>query len=243
MHKKILSNKEISSGIYKMVFKWKGDASPGQFVMVNCKGSTLLKRPISICFVDDETMSIVYQVKGEGTQNLSRMKSGDAIEISGPHGHGFDIFENKNNVLIVGGGIGIPPLLYLSQKIKADNIYIALGFRNEYYLIDEFKKYGEVIVATENGSYGEKGYVTEAIKNVIDNVDIIYGCGPKPMLKALKDISLKNNVPCQISVEERMGCGIGACLVCACRVKEDDEYHYKKVCKDGPVFWAKEVEF
>lgn len=243
MRKEIVSNIRISSGIYKMVLKWKDQVFPGQFVMVNCNGNTLLKRPISICSADTETMSIVYQVKGEGTKNLSKMKPGDAIEISGPHGHGFDIFEDKKNVLIVGGGIGIPPLLHLAQKIKADNVYIAIGFRNEYYLVDEFEKYGKVIVATEDGSFGEKGYVTEVIKNVIDEVDIIYGCGPKPMLKELKNISLKNGIPCQISVEERMGCGIGACLACVCRIKEHGEYHYKKVCKDGPVFWAEEVEF
>ena len=243
METRILSNEKIASGIYKLVYEWKGGIpSPGQFVMVDCKGKTFLKRPISVCSVDDKSMTIVYQVKGEGTKNLSEMKKGDTIEVTGPHGHGFELYEDKN-VLIVGGGIGIPPLLYLAKKIKAKNSYIALGFKSEIFLVEEFKNLGEVIVTTEDGSFGKRGMVTQAIEDIIDKIDIIYGCGPKPMLKALKEISLKNNIPCQISVEERMACGIGACLVCACKVKKDGGFAYKRVCKDGPVFWAEEVEF
>ncbi|MDI6603529.1 MAG: dihydroorotate dehydrogenase electron transfer subunit [Thermoanaerobacteraceae bacterium] len=241
MLKKIISNIEISSGIYKMVLEWEEKAFPGQFVMLNCGGRTLLKRPMSICDIDKKILTIVYQLKGEGTKNLSKMKPGDSIEITGPHGHGFDIFENKK-ILIVGGGVGIPPLLYLTKELKSEKIYIALGFRSEIYLIDEFKKYGEVFIATEDGSHGKCGYVTDLIKDIIDDIDIIYGCGPKPMLKALKEMAIKAKKPCQISVEERMGCGIGACMVCACKIKDKDNFHYKKVCKDGPVFWAEEVE-
>ncbi|MGI1690138.1 dihydroorotate dehydrogenase electron transfer subunit [Thermoanaerobacter uzonensis] len=243
MKSRILSNEKISSGIYKLVFEWKGGIpSPGQFVMVDCKGKTFLKRPISVCSADDKSMTIVYQVKGEGTKNLSEMKKGDTIEVTGPHGHGFELYEDKN-MLIVGGGIGIPPLLYLAKKIKAKNLYIALGFKSEIFLVEEFKNLGEVIVTTEDGSFGKKGMVTQGIEDIIDKIDIIYGCGPKPMLKALKEISLKNNIPCQISLEERMACGMGACLVCACKVKKDGGFEYKRVCKDGPVFWAEEVEF
>lgn len=242
MRHKIISNKEISDGIYKMVLEWDGDAAPGQFIMIGCKGDTLLKRPISICMVKNNSMTVIYQVKGKGTKNLSLMKNGEIIDITGPHGHGFDIFDNKKKVLIVGGGIGIPPLLYLSEELKSKKLYIALGFRSNTYLLDEFNKYGNVIVATEDGSFGRKGYVTDAIKYIIKDVDIIYGCGPKSMLITLKEMSMKYNIPCQISVEERMGCGIGACIVCSCKTKSIDGYKYKKVCKDGPVFWAEEVE-
>ena len=242
METRILSNEKIATGIYKMVFEWYEKAHPGQFVMVDCKGKTFLKRPISVCSVEDKSLTIVYQVKGEGTKNLSQMKSGEIIEVTGPHGNGFEIREDKN-VLIVGGGIGIPPLLYIAKKIKAKKLYIALGFRSETFLVEEFKNLGEVIVTTEDGSFGKKGMVTQVIEDIIDKIDIIYGCGPKPMLKALKEISLKNSIPCQISVEERMACGIGACLVCACKVKKDGGFAYKRVCKDGPVFWAEEVEF
>lgn len=243
MRRKIIFNKEISSGIFKMVFEWEGNALPGQFVMIGCGGDTLLKRPLSICNFEKGEMEIVYQIKGKGTYNLSMMKPGDLVDINGPFGHGFDVFKDKKNILIVGGGIGIPPLLYLARTLNAENINIALGFRDKTYLIDEFKKYGNVIVTTESGNYGIKGYVLDAISNIINNVDMIYGCGPKLMLIALKELSLKYNIPCQISVEERMGCGIGACMVCACKTKSKDGYHYKKVCKDGPVFWAEEVEF
>lgn len=239
----IIRNDEIRSGVFRMEFDFADIPTPGQFVMIDCGGNTLLKRPFSICDFEKDKMTVVYEVRGKGTYNLSKMKISDEIDVTGPHGHGFDIFDKYNNILVVGGGIGIPPLLFLSKKLKSKNINIVLGFRSDAFLIDEFSKYGNVLITTEDGSYGMKGYVTDVIKEIINEADIIYGCGPKPMLNAVKDISEKYKIPCQISVEERMGCGIGACMTCACKTVAEDGYHYKKVCKDGPVFWAQEVVF
>lgn len=244
MKAKILSNYNLDEDIFKMELYWEGEKpKPGQFIMIDCKGKTFLKRPISICDFEKDKLSIVYQVKGEGTKNLSLLKPMEEIEITGPHGNGYDLSLGiAKKVLIIGGGIGIPPLLYLSKNIRADNLYIALGYKTKVFLKDEFEKAGEVFISTEDGSYGEKGLVTNMLENIIDNVDIIYGCGPKAMLKELKNISLNKNILCQISMEERMACGVGACLGCAVKIRTNEGYEYKKVCKDGPVFFSKEVE-
>lgn len=243
MKARVLSNRRIASEVYEMTFEWKGKKPhPGQFLMIDCQGKTFLKRPFSVNDFEEEKMTILYQVRGEGTKNLSQMKEGYILEITGPHGNGFEILEGKR-VLIVGGGVGIAPLLYLAKKVKAQKLYIALGFKRETFLVEKFEGLGEVVVTTEEGSTVRKGLVTSAVEEMIGEVDIVYGCGPKPMLKALQEISMKANVLCQISLEEKMACGIGACLGCACKVRENKGFSYKRVCRDGPVFWAEEVLF
>lgn len=244
----IISNKEITDSVYEMVFKAPQiaiDTKPGQFLNMYCKSdSTILPRPISICEVNREEglVKVVYAVVGNGTKEFSTLVEADEFDVLGPLGNGFNIEEDSNNI-IVGGGVGTPPLLELVKSLKG-NITVYLGFRTNPYLIEEFKKYtDQVYVATDDGSVGHKGNVVELMETSSANGQMIYACGPKPMLNGLKEWAEKKNVKAQLSLEERMGCGIGACVGCVCKVKADTEvgYTYKKVCKDGPVFWAEEV--
>jgi len=241
----VLSNKNISENIYDMVIN-AGDiakeASAGQFVeLYPDNGKNILPRPISICEIDKVkgNLRIVFQVVGSGTRLFSKLKENDTIRVMGPCGNGYKI-ENLNNSILVGGGIGVPPLLETVKNIKGKKT-VFLGFRNGSILVDEFKKYADVYVATDDGSIGFNGNVIELIKSMDIKGDIIYSCGPRIMLKYLYEYAYKNNIPCQISMEERMACGIGACVGCALKVKEKNNWTYKKVCKDGPVFDACEV--
>lgn len=221
-------------------------AQPGQFLSVYCDDSSrLLPRPISICEIDREegTLRMVYRIVGGGTEEFSRKKVGDKLEVMGPLGHGFQMKEGR--AFLIGGGIGIPPVLELARQLKGPKTII-LGYRDRLFLKEEFEPYGKVYVATEDGSAGTKGTVLDAIlENELEG-DILYACGPVPMLKALAEYAEKKGMEAQISLEERMACGIGACLGCVCRSKEVDHHtnvRNKRVCKDGPVFDAREVEF
>ena len=202
-------------------------AKPGQFISVYTKDkSKVLPRPISLCEVDKEQgrLRIVYRVVGAGTREFSAYQAGDDIEIMGPLGNGFPLKEKK--AFLIGGGIGIPPMLELAKNLNCEK-QMVLGYRDALFLNDEFEQYGKVYVATEDGSAGTKGNVIDAIKANGLEADVIYACGPTPMLRALK------------------ACGIGACLACVCKSKEIDEHshvHNKRICKDGPVFAAEEVE-
>ena len=187
----------------------------------------------------------MFQVKGEGTEILSKAKVGDELDIICPLGHGFDIQKGKKYCLI-GGGIGVPPMLYCAKT--AENPVVITGFRNKDLVIlqDDFKKYtDEVYLVTDDGTAGEKGFVTDVLKKKIDEVDEVCACGPMVMLKAIAEICKEKGKPCQVSLEERMGCGIGACLVCACKTRtgENGEEEYTHVCKKGPVYKAEEVVF
>lgn len=221
-------------------------AGPGQFIAVYCKdGSRLLPRPVSICQTDGETglLRIVYRVAGDGTREFSRYVSGDPIEIMGPLGNGFA--EKGKKVFLIGGGIGIPPMLELARRLNCEKQMI-LGYRDKnLFLRDEFRPYGRVFVATEDGSEGVKGTVLDVIRKEKLTADVIYACGPAPMLRALKEYAAERGIVCYISLEERMACGIGACLACVCKTKEVDSHSQvknRRVCKDGPVFLAGEVE-
>ncbi len=250
----ILSNEEISTGIYYMkleAFEIANNCVPGQFVEVYIdKGENILPRPISICDIEKEKgiLHLVYKVVGKGTEFLSRLEKSSALKIIGSLGNGFPIIEKKSYAL-VGGGIGIPPLLYLCRIIKrvypSSDITVFLGFQSETYLTDEFQKIGvDVKIATDDGSKGFKGNTVELIKSTNRKFDIIYSCGPKIMLKGIADFSLENNIECYVSMEERMACGIGACVGCVVKIKNDNSengWEYKKVCKDGPVFNSLEV--
>ena len=245
---KVISQESIANGIFSMWIETEniaGDAVAGQFISVYCnEGSRLLPRPISICEIEDNRLRIVYRVVGKGTDEFSKYKAGDSVKILGPLGNGFDKKDVK--AILIGGGIGIPPMLQLAKELSGKcEVQIVAGYRDELFLTDELSKYGKLYIATENGMAGTKGTVIDAIKeNNIDG-EMIYSCGPTPMLKAVKQFALDADIEAQLSLEEKMACGIGACLACVCKSKEVDHHtnvNNKRICKDGPVFYAKEVE-
>ena len=244
----IIRQEEIAEDIYSLWLKTEKMASyaaPGQFVNIYSRdGSRLLPRPISICGVDKERQAIrvVYRVTGKGTKEFSGYQAGRNLELIGPLGNGFPLKEKK--AFLIGGGVGIPPMLYLAQKLQCEK-QILLGFRDETFLTEEFEKYGQVYVSTEDGSAGVQGNVLDIIKAHELKADIIYACGPAPMLRAVKAYAREHGMEAWISLEERMACGIGACLACVCRSKDKDEHtnvNNKRVCQEGPVFLAEEVE-
>lgn len=245
----IIRQEEIADDIYSMWLhtdQIAAHAKAGQFVSVYCNdGSRLLPRPISICEIDkkDGAIRLVYRVAGKGTAEFSGMHTGAQLHIVGPLGNGFPKKEKK--AFLIGGGIGIPPMLQLAKELNCEK-QIVLGFRDELFLMDEFKNQGKVYVATEDGSAGTEGNVLDAIRENGLDAEIIYACGPMPMLRALKEYAEKNHIECWISMEERMACGIGACLACVCQSKEKDAHSNvknKRICKEGTVFRAEEVEF
>jgi dihydroorotate dehydrogenase electron transfer subunit len=221
-------------------------ACPGQFVHIRARGYTL-RRPISICGIDKEkgTLRIVFEIRGEGTAEIARLNKGDLIDMLAPLGHGFTVDPSYNKVVLIGGGIGTPPMLPLAKAYGNKAIAIS-GFRNASAVIlqDDFRQTGaEAILCTDDGSAGIHGFVTQPLKELAEKggIDAVYACGPMPMLKGVSAICKENGIFCQISLEERMACGIGACLGCACRTVRNDEEYFAHVCKDGPVFNAEEV--
>lgn len=255
LNEKVEGVEKLSDSIYKMTLNSEyiaQKAKPGQFINIKCCDgiNALLRRPISICSVDKDkkNIDIVFQIKGIGTEYLSQKKSGDKVDLIGPLGNPFTVLEEYKNIAVVGGGIGVFPLLYLLNEIKDSKKSAFLGFRSKNFVVlkDEFKKAcDKLVITTDDGSEGYSGLITEPLEEEIKNnkFDIIYTCGPTPMIKKVVDIANKNKIKCQVSLEQRMGCGIGACLVCACKTKSDDGWKYSHVCKDGPVFWSSEVIF
>lgn len=249
----IVSQECIATDIYSMWLKTENiaqEAVPGQFVSLYTRdGSRLLPRPISLCEIDKEKgmLRLVYRVtgKGTGTEEFSRLHAKVLVETLGPLGNGFPLDAVKGKrVFLMGGGIGIPPMLETARQLDADKTMI-LGYRDELFLNKEFEAYGKVYLATEDGSAGTKGNVMDAIRENGLEADAIFACGPAPMLRAIKAYALEKGIPCWISMEERMACGVGACLGCVCQSKDVDEHskvHNKRVCKDGPVFLSTEVE-
>ena len=221
-------------------------ASPGQFAQLLAPGY-FLRRPISICGIDKTagTIRMVFEVRGEGTEALSRLNVGDNIDIMAPLGHGFTKIEGK--AVCVGGGIGVPPMLGIASLYGSDAAVIT-GFRNAAAVIlqEDFKSAGcETILCTDDGSAGIHGFVTTALEEYLQSkkADIIYACGPTPMLRAVASTAEKYGVRCEVSLEQRMACGVGACLGCACKIMRVGREQFLHVCKDGPVFDAKEVRF
>lgn len=255
----VVDQSSLGNGIYDLTLKTDKiakAAKAGQFVSVYSNDkSKLLPRPISLCGInrDDDTIRLVYRVTGEGTgtEEFSKLVRGDKVRILGPLGNGFTVQPGKKAFLI-GGGIGVPPMLQLAKDINAgiDNavcdMNIVMGYRDENtFLLDEFKEQAASFVATEDGSVGTKGNVIDAIKENALEADVIYACGPMPMLRALKAYAAEHDMDCFVSMEERMACGIGACLACVCKTKDKDAHsnvNNKRICKEGPVFDAKEVE-
>lgn len=249
----VLSQKEIAPRIFDMwiATELAACAKAGQFIGVYPKDrSTLLPRPISICQVNDkkDALRIVYRIAGQGTAEFSSYQEGDSVEILGTLGNGFptEAAEGKK-VFLMGGGIGIPPMLELARELPASTEkQIIVGYRDDQlFLKEDLEKNGTVYIATEDGSVGTKGNVIDAIKENALEADVIYACGPMPMLRALKAYATEHDMDCFVSMEERMACGIGACLACVCNTKDKDAHsnvNNKRICKEGPVFDAKEVE-
>lgn len=224
-------------------------ARAGQFVNIRVDGFTL-RRPISICSIDREkgTIRIVFEVRGKGTAELAGLDKGGLIDIIAPLGGGaFKLLDSTKKAVTVGGGIGVPPMLGVAQHYGKGCTAIS-GFRSAASAIlqEDFERCGaKTILCTDDGTAGRKGFVTDALREAVqaEKPDIIYACGPSVMLRKVIAIADELDIECQVSLEERMGCGVGACLVCACRTIRDGKEYYAHVCKDGPVFSSKEVLF
>ena len=244
---KVLSQEMLADGIYSLWIETEAarTARPGQFVSVyTADASKLLPRPISICEADPDEgrLRIVYRIAGKGTDEFSKYVSGDPIDIMGPLGNGFP--QEGENVFLIGGGIGVPPMLQTAKDLGTDTI-ICCGYRDELFLNEEFAAAGDLHIATEDGSAGVKGNVMDAVREDHLEADVIFACGPAPMLRAIKAYGLEKGIPCWISMEEKMACGVGACLACVCQSTEVDGHshvHNKRICKDGPVFLSTEIE-
>lgn len=243
---RLIKKTELVSGIFDFTVDAPEIAAQtecGQFLHIQCGGDAFLRRPISICDTGDTWVRFIFEIKGKGTKLLADMSEGDSINIMGPLGHGFEIKPEFKKAAIIGGGIGVFPLYKLAKSISAD---VFLGFRSKDRVVmeDEFKAAAKsVTVGTDDGTYGFKGYIAEELARFLDEsgADIVYACGPTPMLKAVKKIAEERNVLCQVSMEQRMGCGIGACLVCTCESNKDGMDKNLRVCKNGPVFYSTEV--
>jgi dihydroorotate dehydrogenase electron transfer subunit len=249
----VLSNKQIAHHIFELTLK--GELvqqmnEPGQFVHLKVSDSVdpLLRRPISIAKIDqaNETFTMIFRAEGNGTKLLAQKKVGELVDVLGPLGNGFPVEEAPagSTALLVGGGIGVPPLYELSLRLKMRNVNVihVLGFatKDAVFYEDKFSSLGTTYIVTVDGSHGEKGFVTDVISKENLSFDTLYTCGPTPMLRALETAYPEKNV--YLSLEERMGCGIGACFACVCRTQDDPTgYTYKKVCTDGPVFKGGEV--
>ncbi|MDO5708352.1 MAG: dihydroorotate dehydrogenase electron transfer subunit [Andreesenia angusta] len=240
---RIYSNDEISKNVYRMVVEGDYDLKPGQFYMMRAwKYEPYLSRPISVHAVGDNGIEFLYQVFGEGTALFSDLKKGDNIDLLGPLGNGFDIEEISGKVAVVVGGIGIAPMYEVMKKLKEkdQNIKIDLyaGFRDDIYSVDYMKEYAdELILATEDGSTGYKGYVIDLLD--CSKYDYILSCGPTPMMKALKKMTEESGTKAYFSLEDHMACGVGACLGCTCNTTRGKE----RICKEGPVFLGEDVKF
>lgn len=247
----ITEQKEIATDIYSMWLQTDqiaAEAVPGQFLSVYSNdGGRMLPRPISICEVDKEQgrLRLVYRIAGKGTLEFSGYQTGDTLEIVGPLGNGFPLDKGYEKVFLIGGGIGVPPMVELSRQLPGEK-QIVVGYRNsELFLKEELEQNGVVYVATEDGSVGTKGNVLDAIRENGLQADAMFACGPTPMLRALKAYAAEAGMDCYLSLEERMACGVGACLSCVCKSMDVDGHTHvknKRICKDGPVFAAEEIE-
>lgn len=241
----VLKKEEIAPGFFDLTVSCPEAARaarPGQFAQFLVPGKTL-RRPLSVCEIDGEngTLRFVFQVRGEGTERLSRLVPGGEVNLLAPLGKGFDLGDTSRRALLVGGGIGLPPLLEAAKPF-GERAVLAAGFRSRDAVIlkDDFESIGcKTRIATNDGSYGYDGLVVDLIEDLA--FDVVFACGPKPMLRAVAGIAARRGVPCFVSMEERMACGIGACLGCAVKLRGENGPYYGHVCKDGPVFNARDI--
>lgn len=245
----IISNEMLVDQVYEIIIDCPEivhETKAGQFVNLYCRHQgRLLPRPISVCEIDQVNgrLHLVYAILGDGTREFATFKAGESIEVMGPFGNGFNIHSVSDEHLIVGGGVGTPPMVELCKQLKGRKTII-VGFRDKPFLVDRFEKYGVVHVATDNGSVGFHGNVIELMEQQ-GLKGSIFACGPTPMLKGIQTYATTYGLEASLSLEERMGCGFGGCVGCVTKIITDTKagYTYKKVCKDGPVFNAKEVLF
>ena len=246
----IIHNKLIADNIYELLLESTenlNNAKPGQFLHICCSDGIdpLLRRPLSICDINENQITIIYRSQGKGTSWLAKQVPGKKIDVLGPLGNGFPI-EQHETALLVGGGVGVPPLYFLGKELKKLNINVItlLGFQNkkDVFYEEKFSELGKTFVSTVDGSYGHHGYVTNLMTDQkIGDWNSLFSCGPTPMLKALQGLLDSSHRPAFLSLEERMGCGLGACLACVCKPKDLSKNKYLKVCSDGPVFKMSEV--
>ncbi|WP_409226994.1 dihydroorotate dehydrogenase electron transfer subunit [Gudongella sp. SC589] len=234
---KIIINEEVAKGVFKLILEGNFTGAPGQFYMLRGWNGLdpFLPRPISIADIEDGRLTLLYEVRGKGTHIISKLSPGDSLSLLGPLGNGFGKI-NGDRMALVSGGIGIAPLLYLAKEMDAQ-VDLYSGFRNGPYFMEEFKPFvNEIKVSTEDGTFGHKGFVTELL--IPENYDAVISCGPMPMMEALKD-QCRDKTELMLSMESHMACGIGACLGCTIQTIRGME----RVCKEGPVFNAREVIF
>ena len=233
---KITENTPLTPSVFRM--RLEGDTDelrPGQFVNIKLEG-LFLRRPISVCDYEDGRLTVIYKVVGHGTELMSRMGVGETLDVLTGLGNGYDLDVGCQRPLLVGGGVGVPPLYYLARELiaRGRRVSVVLGFNtaSEVFYEEEFKKLGaSVTVTTADGSYGVRGFVTDALD---ENADYFYACGPEPMLKALHSAT---EIPGEMSFEERMGCGFGACMGCSCKTLTGN----KRICREGPVLKKEEL--
>lgn len=248
---KVLSQTRIDADIYDLGLEAgpvAEKAVPGQFVSVYSNDkSRLLPRPISICETDkaEGTLRLVYRIAGEGTREFSGLSAGDTVDVLGPLGNGFPLerMNEEKTAFLVGGGIGIPPLVELAKRLPGKK-QIILGYRSGAFLEEDFRNHGSIYIASEDGSIGTKGNVLDCIREHSLSADVMYACGPTPMLRALQTWAMEQGMEAWLSLEQRMACGIGACLACVCKTKEKDEHsqvNNARICAEGPVFRAEDV--
>ncbi len=242
----IVKNEKIAENIHEITFALDEDITvrPGQFGNISVGGTHLLRRPIAICKTEGREVSFCYQIKGEGTQKLKTMVAGTRLNVLMPLGNGFFVEENEKKIALVGGGVGVFPLISVLRAYYGEKLISAyIGYRNAQAVCgtEEFKKATRFVGVTDDGSYGEKMNAVQAFELDLAKgncPDVVLACGPLPMLRALKAVVEREKLNCYISLEERMGCGIGACLVCVC---DKTNGQHARVCKDGPVFNASEI--
>ena len=234
----ILENKPLTDLVWKMRLQANTSAitAPGRFVNLKLDG-LYLRRPISICDWDDNSLTLIYKVVGTGTEQMTRLKAGDVVDVLTNLGNGYDTAKSGDTPLLIGGGVGVPPMYGLAKRLAAEGkqVTVILGFntKEEIFYEEEFKALGVTVhVATADGSYGVKGFVTDVMKDL--SYSYFYTCGPLPMFKAIEQVAVTSG---QYSFEERMGCGFGACMGCTCKTK----YGSKRICKDGPVLEREEI--
>lgn len=258
----IIENRKIAADAHAMRIhapRIAKEAHPGQFVEVRCSDGCdpLLRRPLGVHRIFKDGIGILYEVVGKGTELLSKKKAGDGLDVIGPLGKGFS--SGTRESIIVAGGIGVAPLLALAERLahspqssvrrKKKKLHVCIGAKTKKHILckADFERIGaKVIVATEDGSLGTKGFITTPLKNLLWTMDYglltIYACGPMPMLKTVAALAKEHDIPCQVSLEERMACGVGVCRGCPVRVRTDlVGTEYRMVCKDGPVFNAQDI--